>query len=93
MEVQIFSRALLLYMRYFLGLIMVGIGVLLIIKTEWFVQNFGSNAWAEEHLGTSGGTRLMYKLIGIVFIFFGFLAITNLLSGFLLGTVGAIFIR
>jgi hypothetical protein len=63
---------ILLYMRYFLGLIMVGIGVLLIIKTEWFVQNFGSNAWAEEHLGTSGGTRLMYKLIGIVFIFFWF---------------------
>ncbi|MBP6859329.1 MAG: hypothetical protein KBC69_01755 [Candidatus Magasanikbacteria bacterium] len=80
-------------MRYFVGLIMVLIGVLLVIKTEWFIQNFGNNAWAEEKLGTSGGTRLLYKLIGIAFIFFGFLAITNLLNNFLLGTVGKIFIR
>lgn len=80
-------------MRYFIGIIMVLIGVLLVIKTEWFIQNFGNNAWAEEHLGTSGGTRLMYKLIGIAFIFFGFLAITNLHQSFLLGTVGKIFIR
>ncbi len=72
---------------------MVLVGILLVLKTEWFVQNFGSNAWAEEHLGTSGGTRLMYKLIGIAFIFFGFLAITNLHQSFLLGTIGKIFIR
>jgi hypothetical protein len=72
---------------------MVLIGVLLVLKTEWFVQNFGSNAWAEEKLGTSGGTRLLYKLIGIAFIFFGFLAITNLLNSFLVGTLGKIFIR
>jgi len=80
-------------MRYFIGLIMVLVGALLVIKTEWFIQNFGNNAWAEEKLGTSGGTRLLYKLIGIVFIFFGFLAITNLLNSFLLGTIGKIFIR
>ncbi len=80
-------------MRYIIGIIMVGVGVLLILKTEWFIQNFGTNAWAEEHLGYNGGTRLMYKLIGIIFIFFGFLAITNLLNDFLLGTVAKIFVR
>lgn len=67
--------------------------MILILKTEWFIQNFGTNAWAEEKFGYSGGSRLMYKLVGIAFIFFGFLAITNLLNDFLLGTVGKIFIR
>ncbi|MEK7131550.1 MAG: hypothetical protein AAB797_02335 [Patescibacteria group bacterium] len=80
-------------MRYIIGIIMVLVGVFLILKTEWFIQNFGTNAWAEEHLGSNGGTRLMYKLIGIVFIFFGFLAITNMIEGFLVGTVGKIFVR
>ena len=80
-------------MRYIIGLILVAIGILLVLKTEWFVENFGHSAWAEEKLGTAGGTRLLCKLIGIAFIFFGFLAITNLLQGFLLGTIGKIFIR
>lgn len=72
---------------------MIVVGVLIILKTEWFVQNFGVNAWAEEKFGGSGGTRLLYKLVGIAFIFFGALTVTNLLSGFLQGTVGKIFIR
>lgn len=80
-------------MRYFIGILMVGAGVLLVLKTGWFIQNFGVNAWAEEKFGSSGGTRLVYKVVGILFIFFGFLAITNMLSGFLMGTVGRVFIR
>lgn len=80
-------------MRYFLGIVLVVVGVVLVIKTEWFYVNFGSIAWAEEHLGTSGGSRLMYKIIGIIFIFFGFLLITNMMNNFLLGTIGKIFIR
>lgn len=78
-------------MRIVIGFVLAGIGVLLMLKTEWFVQNFGSNAWAEEHLGSSGGTRLLVKLIAIAFIFFGFLAITNLHMGFLDATLGKIF--
>jgi len=80
-------------MQYVIGVILILIGVALILKTEWFLQNFGSIAWAEEKLGTSGGSRLLYKLAGIILIFFGFLAVTNMISGFLMGTVGRIFIR
>lgn len=80
-------------MRYFIGIGLVLLGVALVLKTEWFIQNFGLNAWAEEKIGMSGGTRLMYKVLGIVFIFFGFLAITNMINGFLVGTVGKIFVR
>ncbi|NQU83540.1 MAG: hypothetical protein HQ536_02410 [Parcubacteria group bacterium] len=80
-------------MRYFLGILIVVIGVLFIVKSEWLIQNFGANAWAEAKLGTSGGSRLMYKLLGIAFIFIGMLLITNMMGGFLMGTIGKLFMR
>lgn len=80
-------------MRYFIGIFIVLIGSLLILKTEWFLENFGSIGWAEANLGTSGGSRLMYKLIGLIGIFIGFLLITNMFQGFIMGTLGKIFIR
>lgn len=80
-------------MHYFIGVLLVLAGVAFILKTQWFYENFGTIAWAEEKLGTSGGTRLFYKLIGLVLIFFGFLLITNMWEGFLINTVGKIFIR
>ena len=78
-------------MHIILGLLGVGLGAVLIIKTEWFIQNFGSSEWAETHMGTSGGTRLLYKLVGLVCIFISFLAMTGLLGGFVLGTFGRLF--
>ncbi|MFA6423728.1 MAG: hypothetical protein WCV83_00245 [Candidatus Magasanikbacteria bacterium] len=80
-------------MRYFIGIICVIVGSLLVLKTEWFHENFGTIGWAEEHLGTSGGSRLLYKLLGLVAIFIGFLLVTNMFQGFLMGTIGKIFIR
>ncbi|EKD43945.1 MAG: hypothetical protein ACD_72C00063G0003 [uncultured bacterium] len=80
-------------MQYFLGAFIVLIGTLLILKTEWFLENFGSIAWAEENLGTSGGSRLMYKLFGLIGIFIGFLLVTNMFQGFVMGTLGKLFIR
>jgi len=78
-------------MRFILGFVGVAIGAFLIIKTQWFIQNFGTNAWAEQHMGTSGGTRLMYKLIGLVFIIISVLAVTGLLGGIILGIFGSLF--
>ena len=74
------------------GLAAVAFGTLLIVKTEWFLQNFGTIEWAEQHLGTSGGTRMFYKLIGLGIIFIGFIIATGMLSGFLMGTVGRLFV-
>ncbi|MFA6604025.1 MAG: hypothetical protein WCT10_04280 [Patescibacteria group bacterium] len=73
------------------GLAAVGVGLLFVIKSEWFLNNFGAIEWAEQHLGTSGGTRLFYKLIGLGIIFIGFLAATGMIGGFLMGTVGRLF--
>lgn len=54
-----------------LGIIILAVGVILIIKTEWFMQNFGRMEWFEKTFGTEGGSRLGYKLIGIIAIFIG----------------------
>ncbi len=80
-------------MRYVIGIILVLVGIVMILKTEWLIENFGSSAWAEDKMGTSGGSRLLYKLIGVILIFFGFLFITNMISGFLVGTVGKLLVR
>ena len=77
--------------KIFGGLITGALGFLMIWKTSWIVQNFGTNAWAEAKLGSSGGTRIMYKLLGLIIIFFGILIITGLSEGFLMATVGRIF--
>lgn len=61
----------------FLGLVIMAGGGFLIIKTEWLMNNFGRIAWFEEKLGSEGGSRLGYKLIGLVILFFGILVLTG----------------
>ena len=78
-------------MKYILGLLGVALGALMVIKTEWIIQNFGTSAWAEAKLGTSGGTRLLYKFIGIAIIFVAMLGMTGLLGGVILGIFGRLF--
>ena len=77
--------------KYIVGLIALIVGVFLIVKTEWFIENFGTNAWAEEHMGTSGGTRLMYKLIGLAIIIIAMMGVTGLLGNFIMATFGKLF--
>lgn len=79
------------HMKYILGILGILIGCILIIKTDWFIRNFGTNAWAEQHLGTSGGTRLMYKLVGLAIIIISILAITGLLGGLILAIFSSLF--
>jgi len=64
-------------MKYFIGIIAIGIGFLLVWKADWLMNNFGRIAWAEEHLGMEGGTRMLYKIIGILVIIGAFLVMTG----------------
>jgi hypothetical protein len=64
-------------MKFLIGGIIIIIGAILVIKTEWFYNFTGPVDWAEQHLGTSGGTRIFYKLIGVVIIIGAFLAMTG----------------
>ena len=60
-----------------LGLLIIGAGVFPIIQTEWFMNNFGRIEWFEDKLGTEGGSRLGYKLVGILFLFIGIIILTG----------------
>ncbi len=70
-------------MSIFLGIILAAVGFCLVWKTEWLITNFGRITWAEAHLGSDGGTRLFYKLLGIIVIIGGFFSITGLHRGLL----------
>jgi len=77
--------------RIIIGLISAAVGAVIVIKAEWIFQNFGRVPWAEKHLGTEGGSRLFYKLIGLVIIIIGFLTATNLIGGLILSVLSPIF--
>jgi len=62
---------------FIIGILIIAAGVSLVIKTEWFMSNFGRIAWFEDKLGSEGGSRLGYKLVGLIAIFIGIV----LLSG------------
>jgi len=63
-------------------------GPVLIIKSEWFLENFGRIEWAEQHLGTEGGTRTLYKILGLLAIFFGMAILLGLFQGMVLFVFG-----
>ncbi|HBU07056.1 MAG TPA: hypothetical protein DEB09_03145 [Candidatus Magasanikbacteria bacterium] len=77
--------------KYIIALLVITVGSFLIVKTEWFIQNFGTNAWAEEHMGSSGGSRLMYKLIGLAFIFLALMGVTGMLGEVIISVFGRLF--
>lgn len=70
-------------MRIIGGLLLIALGTLIVVKSEFLFINFGRIAWFEKHLGVEGGSRLGYKLIGIVIIFFGLLVTSGTFDGFI----------
>lgn len=78
-------------MKYTIGILAIFVGILFVIKADWFVANFGAIEWAEAHLGTSGGSRLMYKLIGLAMIILSVMIMTGLAQEIFLGVLGSTF--
>ena len=70
-------------MRIILGLIIFAVGAFMVIRSESMLSAFGSINFFEQHLGTEGGSRLGYKLIGLLAIFIGMLIATNMINGFM----------
>ena len=65
-------------------------GVSLVWKTQWYVENFGKSVWAEDKLSMAGGSRMLYKIIGILIIFFCWIYAFGMLQGCLEGTIGQV---
>jgi len=66
-----------------LGAVLMVIGALIVIKSGTMLNVFGSIGFFERHLGSEGGSRLGYKLIGILTFFIGVLIMTNMIGGFM----------
>jgi len=71
-------------MNIIIGLMGIALGFVIVLKSEWLLENFGRIGFFEDKLGTEGGSRLGYKLAGIVIIFFGVLVLTGMMKDFAL---------
>lgn len=71
-----------------LGLLIIAVGALLAVKTDWFLQNFGRISWFEDKFGSEGGSRLGYKLIGFIAIFIGIVLMSGNGTGFFTWLLG-----
>ena len=70
-------------MYIIIGLIVIAVGTLMVIKSEALLNAFGRVEIFEKYLGAEGGSRLGYKLFGILLIFIGMLIMTNMIAGFM----------
>jgi len=67
-------------MKIFLGLLGIGIGIVITLKYEWLLYNVGRLPSIEKYLGSFGGSRLFYQLLGVLIILFSALYMTGMLS-------------
>ncbi len=70
-------------MHFIFGVIIAMIGFTFVSKTEAYLSNFGRIAFFEKYLGLEGGSRLGYKIIGVLIIFAGILVFLNMWGGFM----------
>lgn len=64
-------------MRYIVGILFIILGAVIVLKSEAFFSFFGRIEIADRYLGAEGGSRLMYKLIGIAIVFLSLLYMTG----------------
>ncbi|MCR4278516.1 MAG: hypothetical protein NUV81_01265 [bacterium] len=79
-----------IFLRILFGLVIASVGAFFVIRTKVFLDFFGHSSWADSKFG-GGGSNLMYKTIGMLLIFIGFMVVTNLWNAFLGATVGSLF--
>ncbi len=74
--------------RILLGVGISGLGLLLLLRTEWMLDFFGTVDWAERNIG---GSRMFYKLLGALVVMIGFMIMTGLWTRMLEATLGSLF--
>lgn len=73
-------------LKILLGFGIIVVGYLMAAKTQWFLDILGPVAWAEKHF-VSQGSRLFYKLLGILIIMIGIIVMTDLYDTFVGGFI------
>lgn len=76
-------------LRVLWGILLVGFGLTLTLRTYWFIDFLGPLDFLEYKIGP-GGTRLVYKILGAVIVIIGFLVMTNLWGRFLNASIGSV---
>jgi len=72
-------------MKYVMFLILIAVGALMVVRTEWFFNFFGRISWAERTFGFYGGSRLFYKMLGVVIIILSAMMVTGWLEAIIVG--------
>ncbi len=78
-------------LRLIFGPLGIVLGFLIVSKSEWLLENFGRVDFAEKYLGLQGGTRLFYKLLGILIMVIAFLYLTGFLGEIVLSIIKPLF--
>lgn len=79
------------HMRYLVGIIGAALGGLIVIYSEKIFNALGPVEWAEQNLGTEGGSRLFYKLVGIGIIVIAFFYMSGILQSIGIAIFGRLF--
>lgn len=77
-------------MKYFFSFLAIIAGFFIVKYSNGIVDNFGHSEWADHYLGTYGGTRLMWKLIGVIIIIGALLTISGLGESLLISIFGGL---
>jgi hypothetical protein len=70
-------------MHILYGIALLAIGISVVLKSEAIFNALGRVGFFEQYLGTEGGSRLGYKLIGLLITFIGVLFLTGMIDGFM----------
>lgn len=73
------------------GIVLIVAGLLTSIYNEQMLRTFGAVPFAEEYFRTSGGSRLFYILLGVFSALIGFMLVTGLFEGLVVGLLGPLF--
>lgn len=71
-------------MKIIIGIILIVIGALIIVYSNKMLEIFGRIPFFEKHLGTEGGSRLGYQVIGFLSVIVGLLVMTGSFEGIIL---------
>jgi hypothetical protein len=78
-------------MRFFVGILGIAFGIFMTLKSEWFLNIVGRIGAIEKYLGTFGGSRLFYQMLGVFIVALSTLYMIGSLGGILEAIIGGIF--